>query len=60
MLGVWSGSELDSFNAVLAPFEDKTGIKVVYEASRDQDALLTTRVARATRPTWRPRRARPC
>ena len=50
VLGVWSGSELDSFNAVLAPFEASTGTKVVFEASRDQDAILTTRVAAGDPP----------
>jgi alpha-glucoside transport system substrate-binding protein len=50
VLGVWSGSELDSFNAVLAPFEAQTGTKVVFEASRDQDAILTTRVAAGDPP----------
>jgi alpha-glucoside transport system substrate-binding protein len=50
VLGVWSGSELESFNAVLAPFEAKTGINVVFETSRDQDAILTTRVAAGDPP----------
>ena len=50
VLGVWSGSELDSFNAVLKPFMDKTGIKVQFEASRDQDAILTTRVSAGAPP----------
>lgn len=44
VLGVWSGQELANFNAVVKPFTDKTGIKVLFEASRDQDAILTTRV----------------
>ena len=50
ILGVWSGSELESFNAVLKPFEDRTGINVVFEASRDEDAILTTRVAAGDPP----------
>jgi len=50
VLGVWSGSELDSFNAVLQPFETRTGITVQFEASRDQDAILTTRVAAGSPP----------
>src|SRR5262245_23501921 len=44
VLAVWSGQEQANFMAVVKPFEDKTGIKVQYEASRDQDAILTTRV----------------
>jgi alpha-glucoside transport system substrate-binding protein len=50
VLAVWSGSELDSFMAVLQPFMDQTGVKVVYEATRDQDAVLTTRVAAGNPP----------
>ncbi len=49
-LGVWSGSEQDSFMAVLKPFEDQTGVTVEYEASRDQDAILTTRVTAGNPP----------
>jgi alpha-glucoside transport system substrate-binding protein len=44
MLGVWAGSELDNFNAVLKPFQDATGIKVDIESTRDLNAVLTTRV----------------
>jgi len=50
VIGVWSGGELDSFNAVLAPFTAQTGITVNFEASRDQDAILTTRVAAGNPP----------
>ena len=50
IIGVWSGNELDAFNQVLKPFEDKTGITVNFEASRDQDAILTTRVAAGNPP----------
>ncbi|HKV88333.1 MAG TPA: ABC transporter substrate-binding protein [Candidatus Dormibacteraeota bacterium] len=49
-LGVWSGQELQNWLAVLKPFEDQTGIKVSYEASRDQDAILTSRVAAGNPP----------
>jgi len=49
-LGVWSGQELTNWLAVLKPFEDQTGIKVSYEASRDQDAILTSRVAAGNPP----------
>src|SRR5260370_7863072 len=50
VLGVWSDGELDSFNAVLAPFTAQTGITVNYETSRDQDAILTTRVTAGNPP----------
>ena len=49
-LGTWSGSEQDSFMAVIKPFEDQTGVTVEYEASRDQDAILTTRVTAGNPP----------
>jgi alpha-glucoside transport system substrate-binding protein len=44
VMAQWSGAEQASFFAVMKPFTDSTGIKITYEASRDQDALLTTRV----------------
>jgi alpha-glucoside transport system substrate-binding protein len=50
VMGTWSGEEQASFMAVMKPFTDQTGIKLQYEASRDQDALLTTRVAAGNPP----------
>lgn len=50
VIGTWSGAELDAFNQVVAPFTAKTGTKVNFEASRDQDAILTTRVAAGDPP----------
>jgi alpha-glucoside transport system substrate-binding protein len=44
ILGVWGGSELDSFLAVLKPFEEATGTKINFEGTRDLNAVLTTRV----------------
>jgi alpha-glucoside transport system substrate-binding protein len=44
ILAAWSGQEQASFFAVLKPWQDRTGIKVNYEFSRDLDALLTTRL----------------
>jgi len=44
VLGTWGGSEQDSFLAMVKPFEDKTGIKVQYEGTRDLNAVLATRV----------------
>src|SRR5262245_50360436 len=50
VLAVWAGSEQDSFMAVLKPFEDRTGIKVEYESTRDLDATLLTRVQAGNPP----------
>ena len=50
VMSTWTGDEQASFFAVMKPFTDSTGIKIEYEASRDQDALLTTRVAAGNPP----------
>ncbi len=50
VMATWTGDEQASFFAVMKPFTDSTGIKIEYEASRDQDALLTTRVAAGNPP----------
>ena len=50
VIAVWAGQEQANFMAVLKPFEDQTGIKVSYEASRDEDAILTTRVGAGNPP----------
>jgi len=44
VLAVWGGSELDSFLAMVAPFEERTGVTVEYEGTRDLNAVLTTRI----------------
>lgn len=44
VLGVWGGNELDSFLAMVKPFEDATGVKVQFEGTRDLGAVLTTRI----------------
>jgi len=44
ILAVWGGSELDSFRAMVKPFEERTGIAVAYEGTRDLSAVLTTRL----------------
>ncbi len=44
VLAVWGGDELESFKAMIKPFEDSTGVKVEYEGTRDLNAVLTTRV----------------
>jgi alpha-glucoside transport system substrate-binding protein len=50
VLNVWSGSEADSFSAVLKPFQDQTGINVEYESTRDIAATLTTRLQAGNPP----------
>jgi alpha-glucoside transport system substrate-binding protein len=50
VLGVWGGTELDTFNKMVKPFEERTGVKVEFEATRDLDAVLTTRVAAGSPP----------
>lgn len=44
VLAVWGGDELDNFKAMIAPFEEETGITVEYEGTRDLNAVLTTRI----------------
>lgn len=44
VLAVWGGDELDNFRAMIAPFEEETGITVEYEGTRDLNAVLTTRI----------------
>ncbi len=50
VIAVWSGQEQANFMAVLKPFEDSTGIKISYESTRDEDAILTSRVAAGNPP----------
>ena len=50
VIGTWSGSEQDSFLAMVKPFEDQTGIKVAYTGTRDINAVLTTGVASGILP----------
>jgi ABC-type glycerol-3-phosphate transport system substrate-binding protein len=44
ILAVWAGAEQESFMAVIQPWVDLTGVKVNYEATRDINATLTTRL----------------
>ncbi len=44
VIAVWAGSELDSFRAMVAPWEELTGATVEYEGTRDLNAVLQTRV----------------
>ncbi len=50
VLGVWGGAELETFNKMVKPFEERTGVKVEFEATRDLDAVLTTRVSAGNPP----------
>ncbi len=50
VLATWTGSEQDSFTAVLKPWEDRTGVTVEYEATRDLDATLLTRISAGNPP----------
>ncbi len=49
-LGTWGGQEADVFMAMVKPFEEKTGIKVELESTRDLDAVITTRVEAGNPP----------
>ncbi len=44
VLAVWGGSELDSFRAMVKPFEQRTGVTVAYEGTRDLNAVLIARI----------------
>lgn len=50
VLGVWGGQEAEVFNAICKAFTDKTGIQVEFEATRDLDAVITTRVEAGNPP----------
>ena len=50
ILGTWSGAEKDSFDAVMKPFTDQTGVKISFEATRDIDSILQTKVAAGNPP----------
>jgi alpha-glucoside transport system substrate-binding protein len=41
----WTGRELDAFNAVVQPFEDRTGYTVDYTATRDLPGTLSRPLA---------------
>jgi ABC-type glycerol-3-phosphate transport system substrate-binding protein len=44
ILAVWADAEQESFEAVIQPWVDRTGVTVNYEATRDINATLTTRI----------------
>src|SRR6516164_9389134 len=43
VLGVWGGSELESFRAMVRPFEERSRARIQFEGTRDINAVLTTR-----------------
>lgn len=50
MVGSWSGSEEEAFMAMVAPFEEQTGITVNYSGTRDLNGLLWESVAKGNPP----------
>ena len=50
LLGVLSGAQLKAYLGSFKPFEDATGIKIRYEATRDVNAVLQTRIAGGNPP----------
>src|SRR2546421_8821985 len=50
VLGTWTGNEKDAFDAVMKPFTDQTGVKISFEATRDLDAILQTKIAAGNPP----------
>jgi alpha-glucoside transport system substrate-binding protein len=50
VLGTWVGAEQDLFESVLKPFEERTGIDVRYEGTRDFAAVLAGRVQSGDAP----------
>jgi alpha-glucoside transport system substrate-binding protein len=50
VIGPWGGSEQAAFLSMVKPFETATGIQVEYTGSRDESALLVTRVQAGNPP----------
>jgi alpha-glucoside transport system substrate-binding protein len=50
VLGIWGGDEIESFRAMVSPWEEKTGVTVDFSGTRDLSAVLTTRVAAGNPP----------
>ncbi|MCI0344758.1 MAG: extracellular solute-binding protein [Chloroflexi bacterium] len=50
VIGTWGGAEQESFLAMVAPWETRTGNKVEYTGTRDINAVLTTGVASGILP----------
>jgi len=45
VLGSWTGSEADAFQAVIRPFEERTGIRVDYTTTRDLRGAIADALA---------------
>ena len=50
VIAVWGGQELEVFRQMIQPFEERTGVRVEFEGTRDIDAVLTTRVEAGNPP----------
>jgi alpha-glucoside transport system substrate-binding protein len=50
VLGVWGGTELENFQAMIAPWEEDTGNAMGFSGTRDLIAVLTARVAAGNPP----------
>ncbi len=50
ILAVYADAEQESFEAMIQPWVDRTGVEVNYEATRDLNAVLTTRLAGGNPP----------
>src|SRR5439155_700156 len=52
VLGVWGGNELESFLAMVRPFETLYGVQVQFEGTTDPNAVLTTRLESGAASGW--------
>src|SRR5512134_3415428 len=50
VLGAWSGEELVAFQAVVAPFEERTEVSIEYESTRDLRGTLDESLETARPP----------
>ncbi|HEY8490859.1 MAG TPA: ABC transporter substrate-binding protein [Dehalococcoidia bacterium] len=50
VLGIWGAEELESFEAMVSPWQDRTGSQMNFTGTRDITALLTTRVEGGSPP----------
>lgn len=50
VMGVWGGAELEAFNKLMAAFEEKTGLDVEFEGTRDLPTVVTTRLEAGNPP----------
>ena len=50
VLGVWIDDELESFQAMVTPWEEQTGGSMAYSSTRDLIAVLRARIAAGNPP----------